>query len=141
MIPLAIEETLRYRSTVQALVRYTTKDLTIGEEEHTLFKPEGKRILKWKGSANHDGSVFPNPEQFDLNRYHNPHIAFGAGIHLCIGASLARLETQVALRNILNYMTDIQLEEHGKPLKAIDSIIIHGVENLPITFKKVKSEK
>ncbi|MGE5634401.1 MAG: cytochrome P450 [Deltaproteobacteria bacterium] len=137
LIPLAIEETLRYRSPVQCLVRYTNKDLTIGEEDYTRFIPEGKRIFTWIGSANHDESVFSNPQKFDLNRHPNPHIAFGAGIHLCIGAPLARLEAQVALRNILNYMDDIQLAEPSKPFKAIDSITIHGVESLPITFKKL----
>ncbi|HET9807856.1 MAG TPA: cytochrome P450 [Nitrososphaeraceae archaeon] len=137
LIPLAIEETLRYRSPVQCLVRYTNKDLTIGEEDYTRFIPEGKRIFTWIGSANHDESVFSNPQKFDLNRHPNPHIAFGAGIHLCIGAPLARLEAQVALRNILNYMDDIQLAEPSKPLKAIDSITINGVESLPITFKKL----
>lgn len=139
MIPLAIEETLRYRSPVQALIRYTNRDLTIDKGDHCRYIPAGKRILTWIGSANHDESIFSNPEKFDLNRYHNPQIAFGAGIHLCIGAPLARLEVQVALRNILNNMDDIQLEEPGKPLKGIDSIIIQGVENLPIPFKKIKS--
>lgn len=137
LIPLAIEETLRYRSPVQCLVRYTNKDLTIGEEDYTRFIPEGKRIFTWIGSANHDESVFSNPQKFDLNRHPNPHIAFGAGIHLCIGAPLGRLEAQVALRNILNYMDDIQLAEPSKPFKAIDSITINGVESLPITFKKL----
>ena len=138
LIPFAIEETLRYRSPVQCLIRYTNKDLTIGEN-YTSFIPEGKRIFTWIGSANHDESVFSNPQKFDLNRHPNPHIAFGAGIHLCIGAPLARLEAQIALRNILNYMDDIQLTEPSKPFKAIDSITIHGVESLPITFKKLNS--
>jgi cytochrome P450 len=137
LIPLAIEETLRYRSPVQCLVRYTNKDLTIGERDYSRFIPEGKRIFTWIGSANHDESVFSNPQKFDLNRHPNPHIAFGAGIHLCIGAPLARLEAQVALRNILNYIDDIQLAEPSKPFKAIDSITIHGVESLQITFKKL----
>ena len=139
MIPLAIEETLRYRSPVQCLIRYTNKNLTIGEGDYSRFIPGGKRIFTWIGSANHDESVFSNPQKFNLNRHPNPHIAFGAGIHLCIGAPLARLEARVALRNILNYMNDIQLEEPSKPLKAIDSITIHGVESLPITFKKLNA--
>ncbi|HET8793725.1 MAG TPA: cytochrome P450, partial [Nitrososphaeraceae archaeon] len=139
LIPLAIEETLRYRSPVQCLIRYTNKNLTIGEGDYSRFIPGGKRIFTWIGSANHDESVFSNPQKFNLNRHPNPHIAFGAGIHLCIGAPLARLEARVALRNILNYMNDIQLEEPSKPLKAIDSITIHGVESLPITFKKLNA--
>ncbi len=140
LIPSAIEETLRYRSPVQCIVRYTNKDLTIGEGNYSSFIPSGKRIFTWIGSANHDESIFSKPQNFDLYRYPNPHIAFGAGIHLCIGAPLARLETQVALRNILNHMDDIQLTEPSKPFKTIDSIIIHGVKSLPITFKKLNRD-
>ena len=139
LIPSAIEETLRYRSPVQCLVRYTNKDLTIGNGDYSSFIPSGKRILTWIGSANHDETVFSNPQQFELSRNSNPHIAFGAGIHLCIGAPLARLEAQVALRNILNYMDDIKLAEPSKSLNPVDSITIHGVKNLPITFKKLNS--
>jgi cytochrome P450 len=137
LISLAIEETLRYRSPVQCIVRYTNKDLTIGEGNYSSFIPSGKRIFTWIGSANHDESIFYKPQNFDLDRYPNPHIAFGAGIHLCIGAPLARLEAQVALRNILRHMDDIQLTEPSKPLKTIDSLIVHGVKSLPITFKKL----
>jgi cytochrome P450 len=100
LIPSTIEETLRYRSPVQAVFRTTKEQVTIGESQKI---PPGQGIVVWLGSANHDESVFPDPEKFDISRipHGHSHVGFGQGIHFCLGAPLARLECCVALKIIL----------------------------------------
>ncbi|HKD37733.1 MAG TPA: cytochrome P450, partial [Pirellulales bacterium] len=92
LLPSAIEETLRFRSPFQWLMRTPTRDI----ELHGQTIPAGKLVLPMIGSANRDERQFPNPEQFDIAREPNPHIAFGQGIHSCLGAPLARLEARIA---------------------------------------------
>lgn len=132
LIPSAIEETLRYRSPVQAIFRVTTQEITIGET-HKI--PSGQQIVVWLGSANHDESVFPDPEKFDISRvpHSHSHVGFGHGIHFCLGAPLARLEANVALKIILERLGDLELDEN-KPIKPLDSLIFHGVSQLPLRF-------
>jgi cytochrome P450 len=139
LIPSTIEETLRYRSPVQGIIRYTTRDLEMNSNNKVQVIPKGKRVIAHIGSANHDELIFPFAEKFDITRNPNPHIAFGAGIHLCIGAPLAKLEAVVALRTILKHINEIHLADPSKPLKSLDSLIIHGVEQLPISFKCTKN--
>ncbi|MGB8024364.1 MAG: cytochrome P450, partial [Nitrososphaeraceae archaeon] len=88
LIPYTIEETLRYRSPVQAIFRMTTQEITIGGAQKI---PSGQGIVVWLGSANHDESVFPDPEKFDISRipHAHSHVGFGHGIHFCLGAPLA----------------------------------------------------
>lgn len=131
-----IEETLRYRSPVQSLSRFVTDDIDIGNDKEKIKLKKGKRVVLWIGSANHDETIFPNAKQFDISRQSGNHIAFGSGIHLCIGAPLARLEARVILRVILTLLKDINLnKDKSKPLIPVNSTIIHGVENLPINFR------
>jgi cytochrome P450 len=132
MLAPAIEETLRYRSPVQALVRFTTKDVQVGDKTVKA----GQRIVTWIGSANHDEAVFANPEEFDVTRNPNPHIAFGAGIHLCLGAPLARLEGHIAMEALLSRLRDIELDTKPRNLEPINgSVFLYGVKNLPLLFK------
>ena len=132
MLAPAIEETLRYRSPVQALVRFTTKDVQVGDKTVKA----GQRIVTWIGSANHDEAVFANPEEFDVTRNPNPHIAFGAGIHLCLGAPLARLEGHIAMEALLRRLQDIELDTKPRNLEPINgSVFLYGVKSLPLLFK------
>lgn len=132
LIDLAIEETLRYRSPVQALVRFSTKDIELGGK---TIKP-GKRVVTWIGSANHDEAIFKNPEEFDITRNPNPHIAFGAGIHLCLGAPLARLEGHIALDVLLSRLQGLEFGEDPKNLEPIaGSSFLFGVKSLPLKFE------
>ena len=125
----AIEEVLRYRSPVQAMFRTTVADTIIGDQEIKV----GSTVLAYIGSANRDGDVFEIPEQFDITRKPNRHIAFGYGIHRCLGAPLAHLEGRVALPMMLGRLAKIR-RDRSVPLEPLDSGILYGVKNLPITF-------
>jgi cytochrome P450 len=142
LIPSTIEETLRHRSPVQAVVRIVSKDTNLGGQ--TI--QSGHRIIVWLGSANHDESVFVDPERFNITRWnstnsdqHRAHVGFGHGIHFCLGASLARLEGQVVLRVILQRLKDLNLDadDRGKGnenLIPLQSVLFHGVTHLPLHF-------
>lgn len=97
LLPLAIEEIVRYRSPGQMMFRETRHEV----ELHGQTIPAGKLVLAMVGSANHDTKQFPDAERFDITRNPNPHIAFGHGPHFCLGVALARLEAKVAFSHIL----------------------------------------
>ena len=84
-------------------------------------------------SANRDEAQFPQPDLFDIGRTPNRHLTFGYGIHFCLGAPLARLESKIALEAMLERLKDIK-RVHSIPLEAVASPIIYGVKHLPITF-------
>ena len=135
LIPSTIEETLRYRSPVQAVIRIVSKDTNLRGQKIQ----SGQRIIAWLGSANHDESVFANPERFDITRsnsQHHAHVGFGHGIHFCLGAPLARLEGQVVLRVILQRLQDLNFDIDGNEnLIPLQSVFFHGVAHLPLTFR------
>src|SRR5204862_1257589 len=97
LLPSAIEEVLRFRSPLQWMPRATRRDV----EMHGGVIPAGKLVLPMIGSANRDPKQFPDAGRFDITRDPNPHIAFGHGIHACLGAPLARLEARIALTDLL----------------------------------------
>ena len=131
-----IEETLRYRSPVQFLSRLVANDIEIGNGTEKVQLKKGKRVFLCIGSANRDETIFTNAEQFDITRNPINHIGFGAGIHLCIGAPLARLEAQVVLKVLLKMLKDIELDTtKADSVVPVNSMIIYGVEHLPINFK------
>jgi cytochrome P450 len=132
LVASAIEETLRYRSPVQALVRFATKDIEVGGK--TI--KSGQRVIAWIGSANHDETIFSNPEEFNVVRSPNPHIAFGAGIHLCLGAPLARLESKVAIQILLSRLQNLELGDDIRNLEPVsNSLLFYGVKGLPLSFE------
>lgn len=92
LLPTAIEELLRYDGPVQATVRVALEDVAIDDQ----VIPEGSLVLVNIGSADHDPDTFGDPDQLDLARAPNPHLAFGFGTHFCLGAPLARLEARLA---------------------------------------------
>ena len=111
LIKPAIEETLRYRSPVQFLIRTANVDVILSEGRKEGERKEikkGQELVLYLGSANHDESIFTDPERFDITRKNLRHLGFGNGIHFCLGASLARLEGQIALRIILERFKDLQ---------------------------------
>jgi cytochrome P450 len=135
-IKSTIEETLRYRSPVQFLSRVVANDIEIGNGTEKVQLNKGKRVFLCIGSANRDETIFTNAEQFDITRNPINHIGFGAGIHLCIGAPLARLEAQVVLKVLLKMLKDIKLDTtKADSVVPVNSMIIYGVEHLPINFK------
>ena len=127
LLPSAIEEVLRYRSPVQWMMRAPKRDVEV------LGKliPAGKLVLPMIGSANRDSGQFPQAGRFDIERAPNPHIAFGHGIHFCLGAPLARLEARIALTDLLERVKgfDSASDEPWEPRQALN---VHGPARLPI---------
>ncbi|MDR3573307.1 MAG: cytochrome P450 [Anaerolineaceae bacterium] len=129
LAPQAIEEVLRYRSPVQAMFRYNKSDIQL--DGQTI--PAGSRLIAWIGSANHDETQFEAPEEFDIDRNPNKHIAFGHGVHYCLGAPLARLEARIALNEMLKRFSKLTQAAYPVP-KRLPSLIVYGLDSLPITF-------
>ncbi|GAA5436355.1 cytochrome P450 [Deinococcus aquaticus] len=129
LLPGTIEESLRYRSPVQSMYRVAAQDVELGGQ--TI--PEGSPVLAWIGSANRDPAQFPEPGTFDPARTPNRHLAFGNGVHFCLGAPLARLEASVALNAVLDRLPDLRVALDAS-LDAIPSQIVYGVKALPVTF-------
>ncbi len=107
LIPNLVEEVLRYESPEQCIFRQTTADVEVDGE----LIPQGAVVLPLLASANRDESRFPDPDRFDIHRDTKGHLAFGMGIHFCLGAPLARLETKVLLEVMLSRLEDIQRVE------------------------------
>lgn len=122
----AVEEVLRFRSPVQAMSRVTTEDTELDGTEIDA----GERVTAWIGSANRDESVFDSPDEFQPERSPNRHIAFGNGIHYCLGAPLARLEADVALSVLFDRYDTIETTDD--PLHPVSSPIVYGVESLQL---------
>ncbi|MDQ4021022.1 MAG: cytochrome P450 [Actinomycetota bacterium] len=106
LVPAAIEEVLRYRSPFPELARVATADTEIGG--HAV--PAGQLVIPWIAAANRDATRFPEPDRFDIHRNSAGHLAFGNGIHFCIGAPLARLEAKIALEILLERYHDIAVD-------------------------------
>jgi cytochrome P450 len=125
LIPDAAEEVLRYSSPSQYQGRVTTRDVTW----YGATVPRGARILLLTGSANRDEREFPEPDRFDVGRRPESHLGFGYGVHFCLGASVARLESRVALeefsRRIPRYTVD---EPHCVRVHMSN---VHGYEHVP----------
>jgi cytochrome P450 len=130
LLPSAIEEVLRYRSPLQWMFRVTTREV----EMHGQAIPAGKVVLVMMGSANRDPKQFPNPNDFDITRNPNPHVAFGHGIHFCLGAALARLEAKVALTEFLERVGDFKLAS-DTPWEPRKGLHVHGPTRLPLLFQ------
>jgi cytochrome P450 len=101
---------------------------------HGVEIRENDAILCWIGSANRDETVFAEPERFDVARDPNPHVSFGFGIHYCLGANLARLETRVALGVLLRRTRHIALAEE-EPLPLHPSPVFRAVTRLPVRLE------
>lgn len=130
LMPEAIEEILRYASPVWRLIRTNKTETTLSG----VTIPAESLIFAWLSSANRDGAQFPNPERFDITRTPNKHIAFGHGIHFCIGAPLSRLEASVALPMMLEQLPQLQ-RVREEPLELFEGRILFGFKRLPVTFK------
>lgn len=131
LVSSAVEEVLRYRSPVKSLFRIVTQDTEIGG--HTI--KQDQLVLPWLGAANHDPAQFSDPELFDIARSPNRHIAFGHGVHFCLGAPLARLEVRVALEEMLKRMETVRVVECSE-LEASTSFM-YCLKRLPVTFTAV----
>jgi cytochrome P450 len=134
LLPSAIEEVLRFRSPFQWIMRTPKRDLQMGGQ--TI--PAGKLVLAVIGSANRDPKIFPDANRFDITRSPNPHIAFGHGIHFCIGGPLARMEARIALTDLLSRFKQID-RANNDPWPPRQALHVHGPSRLPIHFELAES--
>mgnify|MGYP001817590758 CR=1 FL=1 len=124
-IPLAVEEMLRWTCPLHYFRRTATADTEVAGQKIR----EGDRVVMLYSSANFDETVFDDPMTFDITRDPNPHMAFGHGIHLCLGANLARLEARLFFEEFFDSFADI--ESAGEPV-FIRSNSIHGYKDMPV---------
>jgi cytochrome P450 len=129
LLPGAIEEILRFDGPVHvATLRFTTEPVRAGEAEI----PAGQLVHLSLLAANRDGGRFADPDRFDITRQPAGHLAFGHGIHHCVGAPLARLEGQIAIGRLLSRFPDIVLEGGQGTFTWRDSTLMHGLSSLPV---------
>lgn len=125
-----VEETLRYDTSSQMVARTATEDL----EYHGKVIPAGSKVLLLIGSANRDAEVFDDGDTYDLDRPEKGNLAsFGAGVHFCLGAHLARLETTVVLREFASRVESYRVREDG--IERVHSSNVRGFAKLPITVE------
>ena len=130
LVPGAVEEGLRYRSPAQSMFRITTQEVEIAGTRI----PAGAHLVAWIGSANRDGDIFEDPDRFDIHRSPNKHIAFGKGIHYCLGAPLARLEAKIAFEEMAKRFKHLRLAVDPTELERMPSLVIYGLKSLPVKF-------
>ncbi|WP_069170582.1 cytochrome P450 [Streptomyces griseus] len=124
----AVGEVMRYRSETTRVERRTVRDVVIGG--HVI--PAGESVSVWIAAANRDPRIFDDPHVFDIERPANPHIAFGHGIHYCLGAPLARLEIRIALRALLDSTLDFTVDPAGTRL--LDPRLMFGASEAAVRF-------
>ncbi|MDQ1716962.1 MAG: hypothetical protein QOE89_915 [Pseudonocardiales bacterium] len=127
-IDLAVEELIRYDSPLQLFERTAISDTPIG----AVTVAQGQKIAALLGAANRDPEVFADPGRFDVGRSPNPHLGFGAGIHFCVGAPLARLELQTSLRTLLTRFPGLGLAAEPP---ARTEFVLRGLHALPVTIQ------
>ncbi|HEX4376811.1 MAG TPA: cytochrome P450 [Steroidobacteraceae bacterium] len=128
-----VEELLRFDPPTRGLMRMTTCETELGG----VHLPKGAHLLVLFSSACDDEREFACPRNFDLNRKNlAKHVAFGGGIHRCIGASLARMEIKVVSREVVRRLEDIRLTVPPDDVRYIPTIISHAIASLPVTFKR-----
>jgi cytochrome P450 len=130
LLPGAVEEALRYRSPVQSMYRIAAADTVLGEQAIA----KGTPLVAWIGSANRDPLRFPDPDVFDIRRTPNRHLAFGQGVHFCLGAPLARLEARIALGVLLDRLPGLAVVPDAR-LERMDSSLLYGLKSLPVTWR------
>ncbi|MCU1603166.1 MAG: cyp [Frankiales bacterium] len=122
----AVEEVVRWATPVTWMRRTATQDVEVGG--HTFH--EGDKVIMFYGSANRDETVFTDPDTFDVARWPNPHLGFGArGPHFCLGAHLARREIAVAFQSIFELMPDLQVV--GEPDRLLSSFV-NGIKRMQV---------
>ncbi|MEI4272965.1 cytochrome P450 [Klenkia sp. LSe6-5] len=128
LLPTAIEELMRFDSPLQLFERTATADVELGG----VTVEQGQKVAALLGAGNHDPAVFEAPDTLDVGRTDNPHISFGAGVHFCIGAPLARVELQASFGALLARTSVLELagEARRRP-----EFVIRGLAELPLTLR------
>lgn len=128
LVNALVEEILRYEPPIDITARLASKDMEIGG----CPLKAGQAMTVWLRAANRDPAVFEDPHRFDITRKHRPHIAFGGGAHICIGAPLARLEAQVALVKLFQRFPDLKLARPDEPAEWRTLPFFRGLERLDV---------
>ncbi|EWC63042.1 putative cytochrome P450 hydroxylase [Actinokineospora spheciospongiae] len=129
LLPGAVEEFLRFEGPINiATMRYTTAPITLGGVE----VPEGEFVMVSLVSANRDEAHTDRPDRLDITRAQSAHLAFGHGIHYCVGAPLARLEAATAIGRLLDRFPALSLAADPEELRWRDSTLVRGLETLPV---------
>jgi cytochrome P450 len=129
LLPNAVEEFLRFEGPINiATLRYTTEPVRVGDTEI----PAGEFVMVSLLAANRDGDRFPEPDRPDITRSAGGHLAFGHGIHYCLGAPLARLEAEIALGRLIGRFPTLELGSEPATLEWTVSTLIHGLDTLPV---------
>ena len=126
LVPNAIEEILRYEPPALQTARYVARDI----EYYGQIVPEGSAMLFLVGAANHDDRRFPDADRFDIHRQIGQHLTFGYGIHLCLGAALARIEGRIALEEVLKRFPHWEVDWANA--KLVTTTTVRGWEALPV---------
>ncbi len=129
LLPAAVEETARWGSPVQWVARTTTADYEIGD---TVI-PRGARVVLFYASANRDPAKFADPDRFDIHRVTAGHLAFGHGIHFCLGAHLARLEVVTAIGHLLDEVEGLEL---AGPVRWGSTPSLQGPVSVPVRARR-----
>jgi len=133
-IELAVEELLRFSGPLDmASERFAREDVTL----YDTTIPRDALVYVVLASANRDERQFKEPKRLDLNRQPNRHVAFGQGIHFCLGAPLARLEGQIAIRRLLERIGDLRLGVPPETLRWRKGLVLRGVTKLPVTIRRM----
>jgi len=130
LIETAVEEILRFESPTQMIARVASEDIEIN---YKTIK-EGDQVYIFLGAVNRDPKKFTKPNCLDITRNPNPHLAFGYGIHTCLGSTLARMETEIAINVLLQRMSTIQLATSTPKWRELTGF--RSLKELPITFHK-----
>ena len=127
-IPNAIDEMARFDGSVPRSWRITKRDMEISG----VTIPEGQLVLAMLASANRDDSEFPNPDKFDIDRDTKKHLAFGRGVHVCLGAPLARIEGQEIIKELLAKFPNLKLDARVEGLTWRKDVALRGLTSLPL---------
>ncbi|RSM56953.1 cytochrome P450 [Amycolatopsis sp. WAC 01376] len=132
LLPGAVEEFLRYDGAIHlATIRFTKEPVPVGDVEI----PAGEFVLVSLLGANRDAARFEDPHRLDVTRPASGHLAFGHGIHYCVGAPLARLEAEIALRGLLERFPALAMGAEPETLRWRESSLVHGLETLPVRLR------
>ncbi len=129
----AVEEMLRYDGPTQAMTRIALEDLRL--DEATPLIRMGDRVFALLNAANRDPRVFADPDRFDVTRGDSRHLSFGFGVHFCLGAPLARLEGQIAVKALVESLPALALAVDEPDWS--DSLVLRGVKALPVRFRPI----
>jgi cytochrome P450 len=128
-----VEELLRIEPPVRGLAKMTTREVQLGGR----VLPKDAHLLVMYASGNDDETQFACPRNFDMTRTNlGKHVAFGVGVHRCVGAALARMEIKVAAREIVRRLKDIKLAIPADAITYLPTVATHSIERLPLTLNR-----